>query len=153
MLKKVIHHPETIGLVIMATMVFFMSNYNMLWRFGIHNYSIKKEIMLYPIIFISVFIVKKIISVPIVKMIHNNFQWTVWISKEISFPFLVIVFNSTIIMAVTTYLTHNYIEGHFFTNYIVNWFRSAIVAIPLFFFVVRPLILRFFNILKSKYQI
>lgn len=59
MLKKVIHHPETIGLVIMATMVFFMSNYNMLWRFGIYNYSVKKELIIFPVILIAVYIVKK----------------------------------------------------------------------------------------------
>lgn len=59
MLKRVIHHPETIGLVIMATMVFFMSNYNMLWRFGIYNYSVKKELFIFPVIFVAVYIVKK----------------------------------------------------------------------------------------------
>ncbi|MCO0816670.1 hypothetical protein [Lactococcus lactis] len=152
MLKRFIHHPETIGLVIMATMVFFMSNYNMLWRFGIYNYSVKKELFIFPVIFVAVYIVKKIFSVPVVRLLHNKSQWLSNISKDISFPLLVIIFNSTIIMAISTYLTHNYIENHFFISYLINWSRSAIVAIPLFFFVVQPLIHRLFNWLKSHHK-
>lgn len=153
MIRKIIHHPEAIGIATMATMVFLMSNYNMLWRFGFAHYTFKREMVIYPIVFCVVFIVKNMISAPIVAKIHQHSVWLQQRPRHISFPILVITVNITIVMAIMTYFTRNYIPNHYFTSYVMNWLHTVIVAIPLFFFVVRPIIKKVIVWLRNVYQL
>lgn len=138
MIKKLVHHPETVGLMTMAIMVFLMSNYNLVWRYGFGNHHLQHEMVIYPIALTLVFLVKTYISVPLVKHLHKRIEWLEKRPRHISMPFLVITSNTLIVIAVMTFVFKNYLPSHYFEDYLLNWIRSFIVAVPVFFFIVRP---------------
>lgn len=150
MIRKIIHHPETMGLATMALMVFFMSNYNLVWRYGFGNHHFRREMIAYPVALIIVFFVKTYISAPLAGLLHNRFGWLQSRPRHISFPFLIIVFNTLIVIAVTTLLFKNYMPSHYFVDYLINWIRAFIAAIPIFFFIARPIATRFVKWLQSR---
>ncbi|KRM92667.1 hypothetical protein FC80_GL001605 [Liquorilactobacillus cacaonum DSM 21116] len=135
----------------MATMVFLMSNYNMLWRFGFAKYTFKKEIMIYPLAFCIVYLVKRFISGPVVAHLHSKSLWLGAQKKSISFPMLTILCNVTIVIAIMTLLTKNYLPHHIVRSYFFNWLHTIIVAIPVFFFIVRPLVIKVIKWLRDRY--
>lgn len=150
MLRKIIHHPEASGLAVMATMVFCMSNYNLVWRYGFGNHHFQHEAVIYPIALTLVFLTKKFISAPIVGHLHKRSQWLSQRPRHISFPFLIISCNTLIVIAVTTLVFKNYMPSHYLFDYLRNWIRAFVVAIPVFFFIVRPLVTRFVMWLQTK---
>lgn len=150
MFRKIVHHPETTGLVTMATMVFLMSNYNLVWRFGFGNHHFRHELFVYPIALTLVFMVKKFISAPLVTKLHQHLGWLQSRPRHISFPFLVITINTLIVIAVTTFLFKNYMPSRYILDYLRNWIRAFVAAIPVFFFIVRPLVTKFVGWIRTK---
>lgn len=148
--KKLVHHPEIIGLMTTILMVFIMSNYNLVWRYGFGNHHLKHEMVIYPISLVLVFLVKTYISLPLVKYLHKQVNWLKNRPRHISMPFLVISSNTLIVIAVMTFLFKNYLPSHYFADYLRNWMRSFIVAIPVFFFVVRPIVTKIIGWLRTK---
>ena len=65
-------------------------------------------------------------------------------------PLLVITGNVSIMMAILTE-THRQLYPLFLPGYIDNWAKTFFVAIPLFFFIVRPAIIYIFNHLKLRF--
>lgn len=126
------------GILTMAVMVFLLMNYNMIWNYGFAHYPIKKVLLIYPFSFTLVFLVKNIVSFPMTKYIHRSKLIKNKEKKHITFPLWVITINSMICLGLSTYLTHNYPAGHFYSSYIFYWTRTIIVALPLFFYFVRP---------------
>lgn len=122
----------------MALMVFILMNYNMIWNYGLANYPAKKVLIIYPFSFILVFLVKNIVSFPIAKYIHRSKLIKNKDRIHITFPLWIIILNSLICLGLSTYLTHNYPAGHFYSSYAFYWIRTIIVALPLFFYLVRP---------------
>ncbi len=138
MVKNFLKNNNLEGNITMALMVFILVNYNMLWNYGLAHYSFKKMIIVYPFSFILVFLVKNIVSFPMTKYIHRH-QWIKRQEKlHITFPLGIIIINSLICLGLSTYLTHNYQEGYFVSSYAWYWIRTIIVALPLFFYLVRP---------------
>lgn len=150
MIGKLVHHSETIRLLTMGTMVFFMSNYNLFWQSGFSSDHFRKELFVYPFSLVLVFCVRTFISIPVVKFLHKKIQWLENKPRHISFPFLVITCNTAVVIAVTTLLFKNYLPTRYFQDYLHNWILAFLAAIPLFFFVVRPTVTLFVNWLRTK---
>lgn len=136
--KKILNSSNTASIICMAIMVFFLVNYNMVWNKGLSDYSIAKVLQVYPFVFLLSFIVKKLISLPLTNKIHEHPKLKDNKKISIAVPLTIVIINSLVCLAISTYVTHNYHEGLFFKYYLFYWIRSIVIAIPLLFFLVKP---------------
>lgn len=154
LLKKILHHPNTMPWAFISTMVAIMASYNTIIRYGFSERVLEKVFIIYPLIVIFIYCLRTYVTLPLVLRIHNYFPTVITnnIPRHISVPILVITFNVSIMMVWFTE-THRQLYPYFLSGYLGNWVKTFFVAIPIFFFVVRPTLLTIFKKLKQSYPL
>lgn len=151
---KLLHHPNTLPWVIISTMVAIMASYNIIIRYGLSEKMFLRIIIVYPIIVTFIYYLRTYVTLPIALMLHQYFPSIVTqrVPKHISVTLLVIAFNVSIMMVLFTEM-HRQLYPSFLPSYFANWFKTFFVAVPVFFFIVRPSIIYIFSQLKIKYPL
>ncbi|GAO99223.1 hypothetical protein [Fructobacillus ficulneus] len=153
-LHKLLHHQKTLAWVFVASMTAIMLTYNMSIRFGLSEKIILHIMMLYPIEVVIVYCLRTYFSLPLVLRAHRYYPGLItenipaWVSRTAS----VMLLNVTVMMAGFTALNQQ-LYPDFLPSFAENWVKSYFVAVPVFFLVVRPLILFSFRYLKARYPI
>lgn len=151
-LRTLVHHPTTLALALVSTMVMFMLTYNTVIRYGFSWPILLNVIKIYPLAVIFIYCLRTYVTLPLVIRLHHYFPQAISnkIPRHITVPLLVITGNVSIMMAILTE-THRQLYPLFLPGYIDNWAKTFFVAIPLFFFIVRPAIIYIFNHLKLRF--
>ena len=154
LLKNLLHHPNTMTWMFISTMVAIMASYNTIIRYGFSEIILEKVFSVYPLIVICVYLLRTYVTLPLVMKIHEYCPKFITnkIPHHISVPTLIITFNVSIMMILFTQ-THSQLYPNFISGYFGNWAKSFFVAIPVFFFIVRPTILAIFKKLKQTYPL
>lgn len=154
LLKKLLHHPNTMPWVFISTMVAIMASYNTVIRYGFSERMLAKVFTIYPLIVIFIYFLRTYVTLPLALKIHKYFPTFITnkIPQHISTTILVITFNVSIMMVWFTE-THRQLYPHFISGYLGNWAKTFFVAIPVFFFIVRPILLAMFKKLKQEYPL
>lgn len=154
LLKRTLHHPNTMPWAFISTMVAIMASYNTIIRYGFSEKMLEKVFIIYPLIVIFIYCLRTYITLPIVLKIHSYFPTILTnnIPRHISVPVLVITFNVSIMMVLFTKMNRQ-LYPQFLSGYLGNWVKTFFVAIPVFFFVVRPTLVNIFKKLKQSYPL
>ncbi|MCT0001146.1 hypothetical protein [Weissella cibaria] len=152
--KKLLHHPNTMTWLFISTMVAIMSTYNTIIRYGVSEIILEKVFTFYPLIVIFVYLLRTYVTLPLVLKLHKYLPSFITnnIPNHISVPTLVITFNVSIMMVWFTE-THRHLYPQFISGYLGNWAKTFFVAVPVFFFIVRPTLLAIFKKLKQTYPL
>lgn len=152
--KHLLHHPSTMILTLLSTMVAIMLSYNIIIRYGISWSILLTILIIYPFVVVFIYSLRKYITLPLVTYLHHYFPkiFKTWVPSNISVPFFVIAANVTVMMSIFTE-THRHMYPVFFTGFIANWAKTFFVAIPVFFFIVRPTVAYIFKHLQKKYPL
>ncbi|CAH1852381.1 hypothetical protein [Convivina praedatoris] len=152
--RRILHHPNTLSWLLITTMVAIMVSYNSIIRYGFSEKIFFKILIIYPFAVVLVYALRTYFTLPLAIQLHkyfpNNFQK--YMPPKITVPLLVITFNVTVMMAIFTELNYK-LYPHFISGYIGNWEKTFIVVIPVFFFIVRPIITAVLYKLKVKYPL
>ena len=153
-LKKVLHHPNTMPWTFIGTMVAIMASYNTIIRYGFSERMLEKVFIIYPLIVIFIYCLRTYVTLPLALKLHNYFPTVIAnnIPKKISVPMLVITFNVSIMMIWFTEI-HRQLYPQFVPGYLGNWVKTFFVAIPVFFFIVRPTLITIFKKLKQSHPL
>lgn len=154
LLKRTLHHPNTMPWAFISTMVAIMASYNTIIRYGFSERMLEKVFIMYPFIVIFIYCLRTYVTLPLVLRIHNYFPTIITnkVPRHISVPTLVITFNVSIMMILFTEM-HRQLYPQFFSGYLGNWVKTFFVAIPVFFFIVRPTLITIFKKLKQSYPL
>lgn len=153
-LHKLLHHPNTMPWVFVGIMVAVMSSYNTIIRYGFSEKMLLRVAIVYPFVVMFIYYLRTYVSLPIAMMLHRYFPTilTKNVPKHVSVTVLVITFNVSVMMVWFTEI-HRQLYPHFILGYVGNWAKTFFVAIPLYFFIVRPITLKLFNKLKQAHPI
>lgn len=152
--NKLLHHPDTPVWTLICTMVAIMASYNTVIRYGFSEKMFLRILIVYPLIVIFIYCLRTFVTLPIVLKLHNYFPNIIKINVpvQVSIPLLVIWFNVSIMMVLFTFIHHT-LYPHFLIGYIGNWIKTFFVAVPIFFFVTKPLIFNMFDLLRANYPL
>lgn len=153
-LKKMLHHPNTMTWVLISTMVAIMISYNTIIRYGFSGQMLEKVFIVYPLIVIFIYYLRKYVTLPFALALHQYFPNIITdkIPEHVTVPMLVITFNVSVMMVWFTEM-HRQLYPHFLSGYLNNWPRTFFVALPVFFFVVRPVLDAVFKKLKQVHPL
>ncbi|HBP97915.1 hypothetical protein [Leuconostoc lactis] len=151
-LFRILHHPNTVAIVLLSTMVMIMLSYNTIIRFGLSWPIVMTILKVYPLAVLFIYCLRTYVTLPLVLKLHNYFpkHFTTVVPRHVSIPVLVIAGNVSVMMVILTE-THRQLYPYFIPGYFGNWAKTFFVAVPVFFFIVRPAIDYLFNNLKVKY--
>lgn len=154
LLKRMLHHPNTMSWAFISIMVAIMASYNTIIRYGFSEKMLEKVFIIYPLIVIFIYALRTYVTLPIVLKVHNYFPTIITnsIPRHISVPTLVITFNVSIMMVWFTEI-HRQLYPQFLPGYLGNWMKTFFVAIPVFFFVVRPTLITIFKRLRQSHPL
>jgi hypothetical protein len=146
-----LHHPNTMSWAFISIMVAIMASYNTIIRYGFSEQMLEKVFIIYPLIVIFIYALRTYITLPLVLKVHNYFPTIITnsIPRHISVPTLVITFNVSIMMAEI----HRQLYPQILPGYLGNWMKTFFVAIPVFFFVVRPTLITIFKRLRQSHPL
>lgn len=152
--NQLLHHPDTPVWTLICTMVAIMASYNTVIRYGFSEKMFLRILIVYPLIVVFIYCLRTFVTLPIVLKLHNYFPNIIKINVpvQVSIPLLVIWFNVSIMMVLFTVIHHT-LYPHFVIGYIGNWIKTFFVAVPIFFFVAKPLIFNMFDLLKAKHPL
>ncbi len=152
--NQLLHHPSTIVITLLSTMVAIMLSYNIIMRYGISWHVFSTILILYPFVVVFIYSLRRYVTLPLVTYLHQYFPkiFKTWISAHVSVPFFVIAANVTVMMSIFTE-THRHMYPVFFTGFLSNWAKTFFVAIPVFFFIARPTVVYIFKRLQIKYPL
>ncbi|MGX7051691.1 hypothetical protein [Leuconostoc palmae] len=152
--SQVLHHPNTLVVTILSTMVMIMLSYNTIIRYGISLSVILTIVKVYPAAVIFIYYLRRFVTLPLVLRLHDFYPniFSKMAPRHVTIPFLVIAGNVSVMMVILTE-THRSLYPLFLQGYIDNWFKTFLVAVPLFFFIVRPLIILIFDQLKTIFPL
>ena len=153
-LHDLFHHPNTMPWIIISTMVAIMATYNTVIRYGLSAKMLLRVLIIYPLIVIFIYCLRTYITLPISLKLHDYFPSIITrkVPKTISVPLLVITFNVSIMMIWFTEM-HRQLYPQFVSGYFGNWIKTFFVAVPVFFFIVRPSLITIFNKLKELHPL
>ncbi|MBU7567981.1 hypothetical protein KGP39_04230 [Weissella hellenica] len=154
LLKRMLHHPNTMSWAFISIMVAIMASYNTIIRYGFSEQMLEKVFIIYPLIVIFIYALRTYVTLPLVLKVHNYFPTIITnsIPRHISVPTLVITFNVSIMMVWFTEI-HRQLYPQFLPGYLGNWMKTFFVAIPVFFFVVRPTLITIFKKLRQSHPL
>lgn len=92
----------------------------------------------------TVFIIKEWVTTPIVKKVHQHMLNKVGHNKRYTVPFLTIFINSGIITLLVLIVSQMY-PNNLLMEFLDTWEKKLMILIPLFFFILRPMIEWIFN--------
>lgn len=142
---NVIHHPNILAWFFIASMVAIMATYNTVIRYGFDTNRLTHLLFVYPLIVIFIYCLRTYITLPLVLKIYPI---NAKVSRSVGIPFCVIMLNVSVMMLLFTF-THKLVQNNFLLSYFENWVKTVFVAIPVFFFVVRPAISNLFTLLRK----
>lgn len=153
-LHRTLHNPNTMPWVFISTMVAIMATYNTVIRYGFSEKMLLRVWMIYPFIVVFIYCLRTYVTLPIALKLHQYFPSLVSrkVPKTISVPLLVITFNVSVMMVWFTEM-HRQLYPHFISGYFGNWVKTFFVAVPVFFFIVRPSLIAIINKLKQAHPL
>lgn len=151
---RILHHPNTVAITLVSTMVMIMLSYNTIIRYGVSWPVIFTILKIYPMTVLFIYCLRTYVTLPLVLKLHDYFPnyFTKVIPRHVSIPFFVITGNVSVMMVILTE-THRTLYPYFIPGYVGNWVKTFFVAVPVFFFIVRPVIDYIFKNLKTKYPL
>ena len=152
LMSRILHHPNTVAITIVSTMVMIMLSYNTIIRYGVSWPVILTILKIYPLTVLFIYCLRTYVTLPLVLKLHDFFphHFNKVIPRHVSIPFFVITGNVTVMMVILTE-THRNLYPYFVPGFVGNWAKTFFVAGPVFFFIVRPIIDYIFNNLKLKF--
>lgn len=135
-------------------MVGIMSTYNTVIRFGFSEKRLERTWLMYPIMVIVIYCLRTFVTLPLTMRLHKHYPAFIRsrFSEDYTVPFTVIMLNVTVMMLWLTEMYHR-LYPEFLPGYLMNWVKTFFVAVPTFFFVVRPIILSLFDHLRTRYPL
>lgn len=151
---NVLHHPSTMTWFIISTMVAIMATYNTVIRYGFSEKMLFRVLIVYPFIVMFIYWLRAYVTLPIALKLHTYFPSIITnrVPKSISIPLFVIALNVSIMMIWFTQM-HRQLYPHFVAGYFGNWLKTFCVAIPVFFFIVHPSLIKIFDKLKELHPL
>lgn len=151
-MHRILHHPNTVVVTLVSTMVMIMLSYNTIIRYGVSWPVILTILKIYPLAVLFIYCLRTYVTLPLVLKLHDYFphHFNQVIPRHVSIPFFVITGNVSVMMVILTE-THRKLYPYFVSGFVGNWTKTFFVAVPVFFFIVRPTIDFIFNNLKMKY--
>ncbi|CAK1229722.1 hypothetical protein LMG30237_ALEAABJJ_00304 [Fructobacillus tropaeoli] len=153
-LHKLLHHPNTLAWVFPIVMVAIMSTYNTVIRFGFSEKKLERVWLMYPVIVVFIYCLRTFVTLPITMRLHKHYPKFIknHLSESYTVPLTVMMLNVSIMMLWLTEMYHR-LYPQFLPGYLMNWVKTFFVAVPIFFLIVRPIILAIFDYLRNRFPV